>query len=1090
MGTEDIFATAGLRQAVLDAWAAQPARFREDANAEEELALGGYRDRLVVELAQNAADAAARTGRPGRLRLTLRDGVLTAANTGEPLHADGVLALSTLRASAKRDEGPGTVGRFGVGFAAVLAVSDEPSVVSGTGGVRWSLREARELAAGVPGIADEVVRRDGAVPILRLPMPAEGTPPDGYDTAVVLPLRDGAATDLAARLLAEIDDALLLTLSGLGEIVVETDRGVRTLSRRDDQGTVVVADQDHQTRWRVSSAAGALDAGLLADRPTEERLRGTWSVLWAVPVDAAGAPLPLHGGGAEWRAGGTPLSLDTANEDGTPRGSVPVRPVVHAPTPSDEPLGLPALLIASFPLDSTRRHVAPGPLRDFLVARAADSYAEMVRDWPTPFTRALLSLVPGTAPEGELDALLRRSVLARLAETPFLPTAFAGADGSDAAASGRSDAGSDLSSDLSSGLGSGLSSALGSHAGSDPGPYAGSDAGAGEEAAPRRVRPRDAVVLDGASPGLVAALAPVLPGLIPAGLDKSPALRALTVRRLPLAEVVDQLAALEREPEWWHGLYAALDPADRDALGALPVPLVDGRLVRGPRHLLLPGPDTPKPAVLEPLDLRIVHPDAVHPLLERLGALPAAPRTVLADPAVRAGVAAADDHDDPDAFTDAVLELVRAAHLAPGEEPWLAELPLPDDQGDLLAAGELMLPGSALTALVEPGTLGVADQELVERWGPDVLRAVGVLDTFGLVAEEDVVLDHDACDHDLDLEEDWLDDVLDHLPDPEVPPVLPAFTAVRDLDLVADDAWEDALDLLAVPPLRAAVIEPARVLLPDGGRAEIPSYTAWWLRGHPVLDGRPPAGLLATGADPALHGLYDEVDSHLDDVFLRALGVRTTLAALLAEPGGPDELLDRLAKRSNDVGRDQLRLLYTALADVDMDRVDAPHEVRAVVAGRLTVVDASSAAVADAPDLAALLAEAPAWALLPVRPDRATALAELLQLPLVSEVVPGTVLSEGTRNPVPEAVLAALAGAPTEYVEHGELLVAGPDGAELEAEWRFVDGEVHATTFEGLARGLAWAAGEWHRRFEVAQLLADPSLAHVLDAERDFDNPM
>ncbi|NUU21445.1 MAG: molecular chaperone Hsp90, partial [Streptomycetaceae bacterium] len=964
MGSEDIFGTAGLRRAVLDAWAAQPARFREDANAEEELALGGYRDRLVVELAQNAADAAARTGVPGRLRLTLRDGVLAAANTGEPLHADGVLALSTLRASAKRDEGPGTVGRFGVGFAAVLAVSDEPAVISRTGGVRWSLREAQGLAAGVPAIADEVIRRDGAVPILRLPMPAEGTPPVGYDTVVMLPLRDGAAVDLAERLLGEIDDALLLTLSGLGEIVVETDQGVRTITRRDDGGAVVVADGARETRWWVTSATGALDPALLADRPTEERLRGVWSVLWAVPLDASGAPLPLVGGGSA-------LSLDA---DAAEERPVSLRPVVHAPTPSDEPLGLPALLVASFPLDTTRRHVAPGPLRDFLVDRAAEAYAGMLRDWPTPFTRALLSLVPNTAPEGELDALLRRAVLARVAETPFLPAA------------------------------------------EHPAP---------DEGDQPTLRPRDAVVVESASPGLVAALAPVLPGLLPAGLDKSPALRALGVRRLPLAEVVDQLAALEREPEWWHGLYGALDPADRDSLGALPVPLADGRLVRGPRHLLLPGPETPKPSVLAPLDLRTVHPDAVHPLLERLGALPAAPRAVLADPAVRAGVAAADDHDDPDAFTDAVLELVKAAHLTPGEEPWLAELPLPDDQGDLLAAGELMLPGSALAALVEPGTLGIADPELVERWGAEVLTAVGVLDSFGLVAEEDVVLDHDACDHDLDLEEDWLDDVLDHLPDPEVPPVLAAFAAVRDLDLVADEAWEDALDLLSQPPLRAAVIEPARVLLPDGGRAEIPSYTAWWLRGHPVLDGRPPAGLLAAGADPALQGLYEEVDSHLDDVFLRALGVRTTLAALLAEPGGPDELLDRLAKRSNDVERDQLRLLYTALADVDMDRVDAPHDVRAVVAGRLSVVDASSAAVADAPDLAALLSESPAWALLPVRPDRAAALAELLQLPLVSEVVPGTVLTEGTRHEVPEAVRRALPGSPAEYVEHGELLVAG-----------------------------------------------------------------
>ena len=68
----DPFGTAELRRRVLDAWAASPARFREDANAEEDYALGGYRDRVVVELAQNAADAAARAGVAGGLRLTLR----------------------------------------------------------------------------------------------------------------------------------------------------------------------------------------------------------------------------------------------------------------------------------------------------------------------------------------------------------------------------------------------------------------------------------------------------------------------------------------------------------------------------------------------------------------------------------------------------------------------------------------------------------------------------------------------------------------------------------------------------------------------------------------------------------------------------------------------------------------------------------------------------------------------------------------------------------------------------------------------------------------------------------------------------------
>jgi hypothetical protein len=114
----DPFGTAELRRRVLDGWAAAPARFREDANAEEDYALGGYRDRVVVELAQNAADAAARGGVAGRLRLTLRAGTLVAANVRAPLDAAGVAALSTLRASSKR--GPAAhemaVGRFGVGF--------------------------------------------------------------------------------------------------------------------------------------------------------------------------------------------------------------------------------------------------------------------------------------------------------------------------------------------------------------------------------------------------------------------------------------------------------------------------------------------------------------------------------------------------------------------------------------------------------------------------------------------------------------------------------------------------------------------------------------------------------------------------------------------------------------------------------------------------------------------------------------------------------------------------------------------------------------------------------------------------------------
>ncbi|MFI1205719.1 sacsin N-terminal ATP-binding-like domain-containing protein [Streptomyces sp. NPDC020883] len=1097
----DPFGTARLRRGVLDAWAASPARFREDANAEEDLALGGYRDRLAVELAQNAADAAARAGVPGRLRLTLHaaDGgapaVLVASNTGAPVDATGVESLSTLRASAKREPSvaAGAVGRFGVGFAAVLAVSDEPALVGRTGGVRWSLAEARELteavAAHSPGLGGELRRREGHVPLLRLPLPAEGTAPDGYDTAVMLPLRDGAAQDLAERLLAGIDAALLLTLPGLAEVVVETPEGRRVLTRRQDgAGDAYVLIEDSErgaTRWRVVTDGGPLDRALLADRPVEERLRPFWSVTWAVPVDEAGAPARP--------------------------GTVPA---LHAPTPTDEPLGLPALLIASFPLEPTRRHVAPGPLADFLVGRAAAAYAGLLGDWQ-PVATGTLDLVPGPLGKGWLDGELRRQVVELLPRVRFLPSAARGAagDGADGGAEdGRAAEGETW------------------------------DDGEGRE---RYVlRPVDAELLEGAGAATVGVLAELFPSLLPAGLERRPELRALGVARVPLTEMIDRLAGVERAPEWWRRLYDALAGTDPDRLSGLPVPLADGgRTAIGPRQVLLPlpggadadGEAADRHRTLTRLGLKVAHPDAVHPLLEKLGATPAAPRAVLTTPQVRAAVAHSLDADEDayDVFEDelapgagvplgaeelaeAVLGLVRDAELAPGDEPWLAALALPDEDGELAPAGELVFPGSDFEQVIREGELAACDAELADRWGEQPLTAVGVLATFALVRANDVVLDPDELeprDGDfpepddaglLDAVDVWCEDILDTLPDTPVPPVVTELVAVRDLDLVADGAWPRVLEMLSEPPLRDALTAPVRVLLPDGTTESVRPYTAWWLRGHPVLDGRRPAGLRAAGGDPLLAGLYEAADAgRVDAQVLRALGVRTSVDALLEEPGGAAELLARLADPDHHVGIAQLHALYGLLTDLDPDRVTLPDELRAVVVGpeglpmeggggrrvgMIRVVDAADALVADAPDLMPL---AGGRALLPVRPARAAELAELFQVRRLSEAVAAEVRSDGTAHDVPDAVRALLGpDTPDTYVEHEELLVDGPEGTEdgVELDWRWTpDGTLHAATLEGVAAGLAWAAGQWPRRFEVAALLEDPERRDELARARWFD---
>ncbi|GGS04421.1 hypothetical protein GCM10010252_48780 [Streptomyces aureoverticillatus] len=1073
----DPFGTARLRRSVLEAWAASPARFREDANAEEDLALGGYRDRLVVELAQNASDAAARAGVPGRLALTLQDGVLAAANTGAPLDATGAESLSTLRASAKREDrdnrldrpntpqpGPGTgphnapaarrtTGRFGVGFAAVLAVSDEPAVVGRTGGVRWSLAEARELAAETarfsPGLGDEIRRREGHVPLLRLPLPAEGTAPDGYDTVVILPLRDAAAEDLVARLLDGIDDALLLALPGLDEVTVTVPGAPPRVLRRSADGpyTVVEDSRDGTTRWRTVTDHGDLAPELLADRPVEERQRPYWHLTWAVPAGPDGAPE-------------------------RPRTSA----VVHAPTPSDEPLGVPALLIASFPLDSSRRHAAPGPLTDFLVERAADAYAELLAAW-RPVAEGVIGLVPGPLGKSELDGALRQAVLDRLPRTEFLPPAVPPAV-SPPVRDGHTDEWSDAE-------------------------------------APEALRPRDAEVVEGAGADTVRVLAEVLPSLLPAGLERRGELRTLGVARLPLTEAIDRLAGLEREPAWWRRLYDTLAGVDPDRLSGLPVPLANGRTTIGPRQVLLPAPGDgtggAAPAALARLGLKVAHAEAAHPLLEKLGALPATPRAVLTTPQVRAAVAASLDDDswydgddgegalDAEELADVVLTLVRDADLAPGDEPWLGALALPDEEGELAPAGELVLPGSPFARVMREGELAGVDAELAERWGEQPLAACGVLATFALVRATDVVLDPDELeprDGDfaepddaglLDAVDVWCEDVLDRLPDTPVPPVATEVVAVRDLDLVDDERWPEALAMLAQPPLRDALTQPVRVLLPDGTTESVRSYTAWWLRGHPVLGGRRPAGLRAAGGDSLLDGLYDDADASgfEDEQVLRALGVRTSVGSLLAEPGGAAELLDRLADPERTVSAAQLHALYGALADLDPEQVTLPDDVRAVMGGsggEVVVVDAADAVVADAPDLLPFASGVP---LLPVAPSRAGDLAELFQVRRLSERVPAEVdPGGGVEHEVPESVRVLLgSGTPATYREYEELVV---DGVDL--EWRRTpDGVVHAATLEGVAAGLAWAARQWPRRFEVAALLEDPTRTRELAQARWFD---
>jgi hypothetical protein len=1060
--TEDRFEATGIRHRVLAAWSASPARFREDANAEEELVLGGYRDRLVVELAQNAADAATRAGQPGRLLLALRESgasgetwesgesgesgesdkraVLVAANTGATLDAAGVQALATLRASAKRDGD--TIGRFGVGFAAVLAISDEPAVLSRSGGVRFSAADTRQLvqsaARASSDLGQELLRRDGHVPVLRLPFAAEGTPPEGYDTAVLLPLRGAAAQDLVLRLLDEVGDALLLALPALAEIVIERpDRPRRRLS-------------DVNERWHVLRREGRLAPALLAGRPTEERGRDRWEVTWALPRNPAELPEPR---------------------------------VVHAPTPSDERLPWPALLIATLPLDPSRRHVAAGPVTDALVAAAGQAYVDLLSDraaagdpvWP---------LVVTGLPVNPLDAALRKVVAGLLPKAPVLQSA------------------------------------------EDPSIV---------------LRPSEALALTGpvgADPATVAVFASWLAGLVLAPRAAAAVFDLLAVRRISLADAVETLPALA-DPVRWREVYAALAPLAgdgdiREALAFLPVPLADGKVARGIRGLLLATPDRTGSvsdrtgstsdrtgsvldrtgsvldltAALVVLGARVVHPDAVHPLLERLGAVSTGPRALLELPPVRAAVEGlvVDGVDDVDAPTDeqvaeAVLTLVDAAvrtgELSPGDLPWLGDLALPDDAGEPTPAAALALPDSPAARWFISEEIGIVAGPLAERWGGDTLAAVGVLRGPGLIRAQDVPLESglgfdDGPAAELDGWDDWCALIAEELGGLPLGAVLGELIAVRDLDAVRPEALPDVIAAIAADPvLRPALVIPARVVM-DGRAFDLPSYTAWWIREELTSTGVRAGALAGPEAAPELRALFPAAPdwvTRLDPMAQRALGVLSGVADLdaAAVPG----LLDRLADDSLEISAELLvRVLsrVAALAGRGLE-VERPERIRGIDGAGSQVVPADRAVVIEAP---MYRQRADLGVALPVTPELAAALADLLDLPLAGELAAGAIAEDdgdgGAVQPTAAELRLLLPTAPATWCEHDRLIVDG-----VEVDW-WVSGSgqeavVHAATTDGLARGLAWAAGRWELRGLVAGLLAEPETAADVMIDQVFSDP-
>ncbi|MEC3913515.1 sacsin N-terminal ATP-binding-like domain-containing protein [Nocardia sp. CDC160] len=1037
------------------AWRGSPTRLREDAATEADLVRSGYRDRLLTELAQNAADAAVKAGVPGRVAVWLDGRTLHVANSGAALDVSGVHALTALRASGKTEGA--AVGKFGVGFTAVLTVSDEVELRSTSGSVRFSRAETWALL-GAQGIEIPEVPGGFEPPALRLAWAIEERPADGFDSEIVLRLREDVDTvALLAEMRAEAAD-LLLELPALHRIRINDDeitRVERDLERGLTELRVTGPNSDEQLWWQFRT----------------ERAR------WLLPV-----------------------------RDGRPVAAHP--DVLRAPTRSDEELSIPALLIADIPMQPDRRRLLPGAHLPDL----ATGYADFARALP-PRDRLVLVPLPGFA-RSEADSALREALVAELRDNEWLPVLTARTDTggeygvppadldaalglpeatadaeSEAAGNAESEAAADpvdASADRPAPAASGARpvkaweqemlplwdlpqsddsasdaveprgavephDAIGPHdvvatfdtaesgdladleAVADLSPLGmavdeSAGTGTGTDSWGAVAAPRRASVFTGVTAELADHLADMVgPLVIPelSGRMYADALSVLDVHRIGLARIAELSSSLEREPQWWYSLYDALesfavDPLAVEELGALAVPLTDGRLVTGPRTVVL---DDRLESAIPVHWARLVHPEAAHELLGRLGARQASPEDLLNDPGLRAVLE--DDPSDPDTV-DAVLKLAAHTLAAPGMLPsWLGLLELPDVSGESTPADELLLPDAPLgRVLVEDSPFATVAEDVLETYGPEALRAIGVGWGFTLVAESDPT----GPDHHLDDEETWWEGLAE---DPA------ELIAVRDLDLVDDGEWPEALRLLLSDPT-------TRPLLADRD-----GYTAWWLRQHAHIDGIP-LGLMRHPDDTLFSGLLPQLPG-FDATDL------TVLRGVLADPevlttALAEELLDALADPARRPGPESISRTYQLLAEaLDAGRLDTeelvlPGQVRALSG---EVIPAADALVLDRSWFGPAL---PVDRLVVGDITSAKPLATLLDLPLASEAVTAEVVSTGRETSwaaEPLGVLLRLqfdfTTPPGELVVHDELRVrlSGAYEATVAVAWWHEDGVTH-----------------------------------------------
>lgn len=316
----------GELRATCEAYLAKPAFLIGHARTEQQTT-ADYAGRELLELVQNAADAATEIGGAGRVLIEVTHDALFVANTGQPFRKGGVTALMTAHTSDKPSRAARMIGAKGLGFRAILNWTEAPVISSGALEIGFSrthaLARVAELASLDSTIANHFSDASTEQPPL-LVFPATGPVletladhkvramlrhtrslrENGFDTVVAAPFRDSKTFQRAIAQASQFEPSFLLFVTALDSIQIRLpDQSERHWSKKiEGNGDVSLAlhnglDAAIQN-WILRQKTGAVGSGdnardyelAIALRLDEANKPGLLHSFFPTSL-----PLPFHG---------------------------------------------------------------------------------------------------------------------------------------------------------------------------------------------------------------------------------------------------------------------------------------------------------------------------------------------------------------------------------------------------------------------------------------------------------------------------------------------------------------------------------------------------------------------------------------------------------------------------------------------------------------------------------------------------------------------------------------------------------------------------------------------------------------------------